>query len=132
MAWNLYYAGVVFDDAGWRERAIRMSAGLKDIVKKYPGSFGIWAIFMQAVSRGIPEIAVTGGGADSILKELLRIFIPFKIIQSSPSEINDFPLLGGKSFLATPMIYLCKDYSCQSPVNEVSALQILLEGKVNY
>jgi uncharacterized protein YyaL (SSP411 family) len=128
MAWNLYYSGVVFDKAEWRQRAFKMCAGLKDVVKKYPGSFGIWAILMQSLSKGVPEIAIIGGNLDSVLKDILRIFIPFRIIQSSPSETKDFPLLAGKSSSAIPMIYLCKDYSCQTPVNEVSAFRKMLIG----
>jgi uncharacterized protein YyaL (SSP411 family) len=81
---------------------------------------------MQGLSMGIPEIALTGSSAGALLKELLRIFIPFRIVQSSPSEAPDFPLLAGKSFSTTPVIYLCKDYSCQSPVNQLDALKILL------
>lgn len=126
MAWNLHYSGVVFDEAEWRERAVKMCSGLKEVVRKYPGSFGIWAITMQALSEGIPEIAVTGGDTDTVLKELLRIFIPFRVIQSSPHETRGFPLLAGKSFASAPLIYLCKDYSCQTPVNEISALKGLI------
>lgn len=127
MAWNLYYCGVLFDDADWRRRAVEMCSGLKDVVKKYPGSFGVWAMLMQALSKGVPEIAVIGGNLDTFLRELLRIFIPFRVVQSSPTETKDFPLLSGKKSSSTPMIYLCKDYSCQTPVNEVPAFQKMLE-----
>lgn len=127
MAWNLCYAGVVFDQPEWKERAVKMCSGLKEMVRKYPGSFGIWAIVTQALAHGIPEIAVTGGGADTVIKQILRIFIPFRVVQSSPNGTNGFPLLKGKSFTSSPMIYLCKDYSCQSPVNQVSELQKLVD-----
>jgi uncharacterized protein YyaL (SSP411 family) len=103
-----------------------MCSGLREVIRKYPGSFGVWASVMQGLSMGIPEIAVTGSSAGTILKELLCIFIPFRIVQSSPSEAPEFPLLAGKSFSTTPTIYLCKDYSCQSPVNQLDALKILL------
>ena len=128
MAWNLYYSGIIFDNADWRERAVKMGAGLKDVVKKYPGSFGIWAILMQSLSKGVPEIAVIGGNLDIILKEILRTFNPFRIVQSTPTENKDFPLLTGKAPSSTPMIYLCKDYSCQTPVNEVSVFRKMLSG----
>jgi uncharacterized protein YyaL (SSP411 family) len=127
MAWNLYYCGVVFDNTEWRNRAVKMCSGLKDVVKKYPGSFGIWAMLMQSLSKGVPEIAVVGGNLDTFLRDLLRIFIPFRIVQSSPAETKDFPLLAGKKSSSTPMIYLCKDYSCQTPVNEVPAFENMLE-----
>ncbi len=128
MAWNLYYCGVVFDHAEWRERAVKMCFGLSDVVKKYPGSFGIWAALMQSISKGVPEIAIIGGNLDTTLRDLLRTFIPFRILQSSPIETKHFPLLAGKKSSTTPMIYLCKDYSCQTPVNEVDAFRKMLAG----
>lgn len=128
MAWNLYYSGVVFDKPEWRERAVRMGSGLKDVVKKYPGSFGVWATLMQSLSKGVPEIAVIGGNLDTVLKEILRIFNPFRIVQSTPTDTKEFPLLSGKPSSTTPMIYLCKDYSCQKPVNEVAAFRKMLVG----
>lgn len=127
MAWNLGYSGIVFDKPEWRERALKMCGGLKEMVVKYPGSFGVWAMMIQSLTKGIPEIAVTGGGLDAILKQILRIFIPLRVLQSSPLEAKGFPLLDGKTYTSTPMIYLCKDYSCQSPVNEAIALQQMIE-----
>ena len=132
MAWDLYYCGVVFDQVEWRERAVRMCLGLKEVVKKYPGSFGIWAATMQAISKGIPEIAVLGRGTDMVLKDLLRIFIPFRIIQSSPTETSTFPLLRDKPLTEVPMIYLCKDYACQTPVTQVTELQNLIAGMFSH
>jgi uncharacterized protein YyaL (SSP411 family) len=128
MAWNLLYSGVVFDNADWRKKAVSMCSGLKDVVIRYPGSFGIWAMVMQALSKGVPEIAAVGGNLDTVLKDLLRTFIPLRIIQSSPSESKEFPLLAGKPSSAETMIYLCKDYSCQTPVNEVSVFRKMLFG----
>jgi len=128
MAWNLHYCGVVFDLLEWRERAFRMCAGIKDVVQSYPGSFGVWAMVMQALRAGVPEIAVTGKGSETILNEILRIFIPFKVLQSSPLQTTGFPLLEGKAFSAFPIIYLCKNYTCQAPVNDLPAFQKLLDG----
>lgn len=127
MAWNLYYSGVVFDDGGWRERAVLMCSGLKEVVAKYPGSFGIWAMLTLAMSKGVPEIAITGGGTEALLREVLQTFIPFRVIQSSPHETTGFPLLAGKPYTSGAAIWLCKDYSCQTPVNEVAALKRMLE-----
>ncbi len=127
MAWNLGYTGVVFDKPEWRTRALKMCGGLKEMVVKYPGSFGLWAMLIQSFIKGIPEIAVTGGGLDTVLKQLLSIFIPLRVLQSSPLETKGFPLLEGKVYTSAPMIYLCKDYTCQSPVNEASTLQQMIE-----
>ncbi len=127
MAWNLYYCGMVFDNGEWKERAEKMCSGLKQMLIRYPGSFGVWASTSLTLMKGVPEIVLTGGNHDSILKQLLHIFIPFRVLQSSPVKTNGFPLLEGKTYSSIPMIYLCKDYSCQPPVNEVAVLQEKLE-----
>ena len=130
MAWNLYYCGVVFDEEEWSARSVKMCGAVRQAVQKYPGSFGGWATLMMDMTYGIPEIAITGQDIDNVLKEILRIFIPFRILQSSPVEKADFPLLAGKSFLKPPKIYLCKDHSCQQPVTEATEL-IKMLGMVN-
>ncbi|MBL7735514.1 MAG: thioredoxin domain-containing protein [Chitinophagaceae bacterium] len=132
MAWNLYYTGVIFDIAEWRQRAMKIGGAIKQVVQKYPGSFGNWATFMLSVSYGIPEIVLTGNNNEHILKEILRIFIPFRILQSSPAENSEFPLLAGKSFSLSPKIYLCKNFTCQSPVTEVDKLQQMLGSLKKY
>jgi uncharacterized protein len=127
MAWNLYYLGVVFDRAQWKERAFRVFASLEEIVRKYPTSFGQWATFIQGITFGIPEIALIGQQITEKHKDLLNRFIPLRIYQSSYHENSDFPLLAGKSISGPAQIYLCKNYTCQNPVNEVDALMALLE-----
>jgi uncharacterized protein YyaL (SSP411 family) len=127
MAWNLYYLGVVFDRAQWKERALRVFSSLEEVVRKYPTSFGQWATFIQGITFDIPEIALIGEQITEKHKDLLNRFIPLRIYQSSYHENPDFPLLAGKPVSGSSQIYLCKNYTCQSPVNEVDELMALLE-----
>ncbi|HJU45604.1 MAG TPA: hypothetical protein VJ647_02420, partial [Chitinophagaceae bacterium] len=43
MAENLLYLSIMCDRPEWRERAESMVAGLMEVVKTYPTSFGVWA-----------------------------------------------------------------------------------------
>jgi uncharacterized protein YyaL (SSP411 family) len=122
MCWNLYYLGILTGNQAWTARSLRMMSGLAEVVKKYPTSFGIWATNLQAFTFSVPEIALIGAGADTLRKEILGTFIPTRIFQSSPEENSRYPLLAGKSASSDPLIYLCKNYSCQSPVREVKQL----------
>lgn len=127
MAWNLYYLGVVFDLPAWKERSVRACSSLYDVVMKYPTSFGVWATSILGLSYGVPEVALTGQHIQKLLDEFLRTFIPFRVFQSSTLETKDFPLLAGKKISEKPLLFLCKDYSCQQPVTEVNALNRMLE-----
>lgn len=126
MALNLYSLGTIFDISAWKERSLVMTEMLHQAISKYTGSFGNWATFMQAVTYGIPEIVIIGDNKEDICNDFLRTFIPSRIYQSSTLSNTDFPLLAGKPHSMKPQIFLCKNYSCQSPVTEVDALLRLL------
>jgi hypothetical protein len=128
MAFNLHYLGVVFDEVTWKERAIRIGSLLHQAVERHPGSFGVWAMMMQAITYGVAELAIVGDNHESVRNEVLRRFIPFRVIQSSPSGNDEFPLLAHKPRSADTQLFLCKNYECQSPVRKVSDLFQLLEN----
>jgi uncharacterized protein YyaL (SSP411 family) len=128
MAFNLQYIGVVFDITGYRERAIKMCAGLQQAVHRYPGSFGVWATMILSILGGIAELAIIGKDAEVVRRELLGHFIPFRVLQSAPRADNDLPLLANKPSSPGTEIYLCKNYQCSAPVNKVSELIRLLKN----
>lgn len=128
MAFNLQYIGVVFDITGWRERAIKMCAGLQQAVHRYPGSFGVWATMILSILGGIAEIAIIGKDAEIVRRELLGHFIPFRVMQSAQRADSDLPLLAAKPSSPDTQIYLCKNYQCSTPVNKVSDLIRLLKN----
>ena len=127
MAFNLFYLGVAFDKTGWKQRAARMFGSLRELVKKYPASFGCWAMTGLALGRPVPEIAMVGDKLEPRRTEFLCTFIPFRVFQSATQPLNQFPLLSGKPYMPDAQFYLCQNYSCQSPVFETNALVRLIE-----
>jgi uncharacterized protein len=132
MAFNLAYLSIIFDKPDWGDRARRMAAGLKRLVTGHPGSFGIWATLYQALAYNIPEVVMTGKGLEGLREDFLREMIPYRVFQSATQENTQFPLLSNKQAGESPLIFLCKDYTCQPPVNEVDTLVRLLENVQNY
>jgi uncharacterized protein YyaL (SSP411 family) len=120
MASNLLYLSVVFDEPDWADRAFRMAAALGRPVTTYPGSFGGWATLFQAFTYSIPEIVITGQQPEKARKEFLAHLIPYRVFQSGAQENTQFPLLRDKTIGKDSLIFLCKNYSCQLPVNEVA------------
>ena len=128
MAFNLAYMSIIFNKQEWGARAVRMAASLERPVTNYPGSFGIWATLYQALAYIIPEVVITGKHPENTRKEFLKQLIPYRVFQSAEAENSWFPLLLDRPVEDTPLIFLCRNYSCQLPVNEVTTLLRLLEN----
>lgn len=113
MAANLQYLGRVFDRKDWLDRMNRMLAGLGMAIVKYPTSFGLWAMVMQAELAGWKEVALMGPGAGAYLPAVLEKYVPNKIVQTEETKEGDFPLLAGKMPEdGTIRLYICQNFSC--------------------
>lgn len=116
MAFNLWYLGILTDNAAWKTRSAAMMSAMVDMIIRYPASFGVWATHWMGYTDGYKEIAVVGMEHELLRRELLANFIPFKVFQSASHENSAYPLLRDKSSDPNTLIYLCQAYSCQRPV----------------
>lgn len=125
MAKNLLYLSLVFDQKEMHTKAIEMIVSLRNIFTKHPGSFGIWASAAVNLAAGINEIAITGTDMMPILREVLHLYLPNKILQATnaPSEM---PLLTKKGNFEKTSIHLCRNFECKIPVETVNELKIQL------
>ena len=128
MAFNLLYLSVISDEPEWGERALSMASALQRPVVTYPGSFGIWATLFQAFTYTIPEVVITGEQPEKARKEFLSHLIPYRVFQSADRNDTQFPLLRDKPIEKLTLIFLCKNYTCQLPVNEVATAVRNLEN----
>lgn len=129
MADNLYRLGLYFDKPDWREKSSRMIASLGNAIVRYPTSFGVWACLLLEMTKGTNEIAVIASEPQAILSQILKEYIPHKILMSSKGASNAFPLLSGKLKSGEVTVYLCRNYSCENPVSTVEALVDLIKRK---
>lgn len=127
MAWNLLYLSLIFDNSHWREKASHMMGALTNVVSRYPTSFGMWATVLLGMYYGKNEIAIVGDRYTDILSDVLKYYLPDRIIQSSPGDNETFPLLASRHVLHQTNIYLCRDYSCKKPVQNAVELMQLIE-----
>jgi uncharacterized protein YyaL (SSP411 family) len=126
MAFNMIYLSTLFDLPAWKTIAISNCRALTAMITKYPSSFGIWATLLQAITYTIPEIVVLGAEPEKVCKEFLSNFIPYRVFQSATSANDEFPLLRDKPLSLKPQLFLCQNYTCQTPVTEVNELILLL------
>lgn len=128
MAENLYRLSIYFDLGEWKEKSYNMITSLGPVIVRYPTSFGVWASLLMEMVTGTSEIAIVGKNAPAVQLGLLREFIPFRVSMAS-IEVNDtFPLLRNKPATDPASVFLCKNFSCLSPVNTISALMSLINN----
>jgi uncharacterized protein YyaL (SSP411 family) len=122
MADNLCRLGLYFDNSQWKEKSVQMISSLSNAIVRYPTSFGAWACILLESLIGINEIVIISEESQRILTQVLKEYIPHKIIMSATEGSNSFPLLSGKEKSEEVALYLCRDYSCENPVSSISAL----------
>jgi uncharacterized protein len=122
MAQNLFYLSVIFNNANWYATAQKITTALGTAIIKYPTSFGIWASLLLQQSFGVNEVVIAGNNFINIRNQLLQVYLPGKILQCGQGQSSDFPLLNGKNPGNETLIYLCRQYSCKSPVISIDKL----------
>ena len=129
MADNLYRLGLYFDKPDWREKASNMISSLGNAIVRYPTSFGVWACLLLEITTGTNEIAVVANKPQPVLSQILKEYIPHKVLMSAEGASNVFPLLSGRVKFGEVNVYLCRNYSCENPVSTVEALIDLIQRK---
>ncbi len=125
MATNLHRLSILIDKKEWKLQSQDMLFSLGNAVLRYPGSFAVWAGYWLEVVAGTNELAIVGEGFETLHKAVLGLYIPHRILMAAKAE-KAWPLLTGKNADEVPLVYLCRDYTCQSPVSNVKALITLI------
>ncbi len=123
---NFYKLALYFDLPEWREKSTRMINSLGNAIVRSPTSFGVWACVLMEQINGTNEIAIIAKDPQPILKQVLKEYIPHKVIMSTKGESNSFPILSGKESTGESTLYLCRNYACKKPVFSVDALIALI------
>ena len=130
---NSYLFSILFDNVLWKQKAVILLRNLSELIVKYPTSFGNWASLFIDVFADINEIAICGNGFENLRDELLQHFIPNKVLQctNDPNE-NKYPLIAKKRFSKQPLLYLCRNYTCSAPVDNVQEIVNEIVNKTKF
>jgi hypothetical protein len=131
MAYNLYRLSSFFDEKEWKERSLKIVCSLGRVIPGYPTSFGIWASLLQEIIAGTYEIVITGDNYEKLQMELFDLYLPHRILLMSNADNQQFPILAGKRPLKGTLIYLCKDFVCQQPVDTIERFMLLINRSEN-
>ena len=128
MAVNLHKLGILTGNDIFRNKSAEMALSVSEMATRYPASFGVWAGLIAEKIAGTAEIVLVGNDASLKSREILKAFIPNKVFQWSAVEDETNPLLQGKPSSEHTVYYLCKDYECKKPVDNLTEFLQLIES----
>ncbi|MCU0321796.1 MAG: thioredoxin domain-containing protein [Chitinophagaceae bacterium] len=126
MTQNLVYLSIVYNNLTWANRAENNCILMANALVKYPTSFGVWAAILQQKIVGTKEIVITGHYFTQSLSFINQLFVPNKVLQSTDIAKNNFPLLANKLIKAENTFYLCQNYNCLQPTNNLEAFLAIM------
>jgi uncharacterized protein YyaL (SSP411 family) len=124
MAWNLYKLGILMGEESWKEQSLKMLDAVKEGIIKYPNSFGIWANLLLEIVQGTHEILVLGKDALEKGNELLKGYLPNKVVMLSREINENYPLMQHKAVAGETSFYVCRNYTCQLPLTSVNEVML--------
>ena len=122
MVQNLLYLSIIFDMQEWKEVAVNNINALGKAIVNHPVSFGGWISSLQLLTIGYKEIVLTGRNILKELPEMLKKYVPDKILQATSIQLNFYPLLAGKLVTDNNSYHLCCNSYCYPDSNSLEAL----------
>jgi uncharacterized protein YyaL (SSP411 family) len=116
MAANLRRVGLLTNNSDMIKRSEKMILFMRDQTIKNPLSNGYWAKLLIEHLKGTNEILILGKSANAAGFNLLREFIPNKVMMAADLPNPIYPLMKGKYPSEALSYYLCRDYTCRIPL----------------
>jgi uncharacterized protein YyaL (SSP411 family) len=118
MAQNLFHLGTLLDKEEWKKMATDMVGSLSQIISSEPVYMSNWGILLSEMIHGLHEVVIAGKDAFQKRKELSENFIPFALTLGTTGK-SSLPLLEGREAKdGKTFIYICKNKTCQLPVEK--------------
>jgi uncharacterized protein YyaL (SSP411 family) len=120
MAKNLFLLGMYFENDSYTEQSIQMVKNVRDDVKSNVQYYSNWAQALIAQVHSFYEIAIVGKKWKEKLTGFQKNYLPDLLYSGGEGSNTNLPLLSGKLIENKTMIYVCKDKTCNIPVQEVA------------
>ena len=120
MSQNMHYLSVVLADKDLEMRSAAMLSGVLKTLVRQPVSFSSWAIILMYKTNVTKEVVISGEENKGVMVEVLRKFIPNRILITADRPQADFPILEGKKYEKQPYIYVCINNTCYEPFSDIT------------
>lgn len=121
MAENLFLMSRYFVKPKYEELSRQMLYTLLERIESYPTGFSNWLAVLLNFTEVFYEIAITGTDAAPVRKELNAQYLP-NMLSASSEHDEPIPLLNGRLKRQKTLIYLCHNYSCQKPSEDINQI----------
>lgn len=114
-ALNLFYLSKYFYLPDWEKRALQMLDAVTEEFLRYPPGYSNWASLGLHLAYPFYEVAIVGKTVDEKLQELYQTGLTNTILATS-HEGSELPLLKNRLVPGKTLIYVCRNNTCQLPV----------------
>ncbi len=118
MALNLFKLSFLLGKPYYKQIAKKMLLKVVDGVEQYPSGHSNWLQLALNMAGKHYEVAICGANAKAKLIELQKGYLP-NLVYCLGENDNGLPLLKGRYVVGKTFIYVCKDNTCQLPVEAV-------------
>src|SRR6185312_5021755 len=127
MAKNLFLLSQYFDDKDYEEKSVQMIKNVSEDLVKNLGYYSNWAQAMLLQVFPATEIAIVGKDWKEKLVQLQKTYLPNTIYSGGENE-RTLSLLQNKLTEGRTLIYVCKNKSCDLPVENVAQALTQIEN----
>lgn len=125
MANNLFLLSRLTENGNYEKTALRMLAQIMPQMANYGSAYSNWGIQLLYHQHPFYEVAITGADAKNKAQNILKEYLPNKVVAFSETE-SKLPLLTSRLKNGQTLIYICRNKSCNLPVESSDeALKIL-------
>ena len=114
---RLYLINGISENKAMIEKMLRH---ITPYFSKYPMAYANWGTLLLKLTAPYFEVAVCGFNSRLQLKKLQKGFHPHVLWAFTERE-SEVPLLKGRFSHTADLIYVCKEGTCELPVEEVEA-----------
>ncbi len=117
-ALNLFYLSRYFYLPEWEQKALNMLDAVTEDFLSYPPGYSNWAALGLHVAYPFYEVTIVGKSVDEKLHALYKTGLTNTILALS-RDGSELSLLKNRELTGKTLIYVCKNNSCQLPVESV-------------
>ncbi len=114
MAITLFELSHLFDNEQYSNLSKQMFAQVKNKIPEAGPWYANWAVLQGLLTYEVSEVAIVGENSGRINIELQKNYLPTSIFLGGEKE--NLPLLENRLIPSRTMIYVCRNKSCQLPV----------------
>lgn len=117
MAHNLWTLSWYFDRSDWREMVTDMLSAMNTNIEKHAPWYSHWALLNLIKEEGMEQYIVSCAEQAEAISVLKLHKNEVNSLIACVNESTEIPLLKGKEYKNTKMMYHCKDQTCYKPQN---------------